>query len=73
MYNDNNNNEIFIEHEPLVYTRAWCAVQTKTIKKKRRLQLSPMLSLTGHVMDTRLIDTVDLPCIARMPGESSCR
>ena len=33
MYNNDNNNEILIKHKPLVYTRAWHAVQ----EKKKRL------------------------------------
>ena len=29
------NNETLIKHEPLVYNRAWCAVQKKRRGKKR--------------------------------------
>ena len=31
---NNNNNEILIKHEPLVYARAWRVVKKKQRKKK---------------------------------------
>ena len=34
----NNNNEILVKREPLVYTRARCAVQKNKIKKARTVQ-----------------------------------